>query len=154
MPLGMSVQLVRLLSTTMIYCSLGTSHRMSWDVKEKGNDLQRYHRVLQTDAVRTDGYLEAALEQVLARDYVCDFGLVQTVSDSRWSQGGIQGDDCEIQAPLGLSFLYFCCHKCACIRSLLTWEVVHEAGLSRHNPLCSSLTEDGDVTLRLLAQSS
>lgn len=48
------------------------------------------------------GYLEAALEEVLARDYVCDFGLVQTVSDGRWSQSGVQGDDCEIQLPLGV----------------------------------------------------
>lgn len=30
MPLGMSGQLVGLLSTTMIYCSLGTSHRMAY----------------------------------------------------------------------------------------------------------------------------
>lgn len=57
--------------------------------------------MLHTDAVSTDGYLEAALEEVLARDYVCDFGLVQTVSDGRWSQSGVQGDDCEIQLPLG-----------------------------------------------------
>lgn len=35
----------------------------------------------------------------------------------------------------------------------LTWEVVHEAGLCCHNPLSSGLTEDGDVTLRLLAES-
>lgn len=71
--------------------------------------------MLQTDAVRTDGYLEAALEQVLARDYVCDFGLVQTVSDGCWSQSGVKGDDCEIQLPLSLSFLCYCCHECACI---------------------------------------
>lgn len=64
-------------------------------------------------AVRTDGYLEAALEEVLAGDYVCDFGLVQTVSDGRRSQSGVKGDDCEIQLPLGLSFLHHCCHECA-----------------------------------------
>lgn len=58
-------------------------------------------RAPQTDAVRTDGYLEAALEEVLAGDYVRDFGLVQAVSDGRWSQSGVQGDHCEIQLPLG-----------------------------------------------------
>lgn len=66
--------------------------------------------MLQTDAVRTDGYLEAALEQFLARDNVCDFGLVQTVSDGRWSQSGVKGDDCEIHLPLSLSFLCYRCH--------------------------------------------
>lgn len=85
---------------------------MSWDVKEKGM-IHRHIRVLQTDAVRTEGYLEPALQQVLARDYVCDFGLIQTVSDGRWSQSGVKGDDCEIQLSLNLSYLCYCCHKCA-----------------------------------------
>lgn len=35
----------------------------------------------------------------------------------------------------------------------LTWEVVHEAGLGGHDPLCPGLAEDGDVALGLLAQS-
>lgn len=41
----------------------------------------------------------------------------------------------------------------ACFCSPLTGETVHETGLCRHHPLCFGLAEDGDVALRLLAES-
>lgn len=73
----------------------------------------KYHRVLQTDTIGTGGYLEAALEKVLAGDNVRDFGLVQTMSDGRRSQSGIQGHDCEFQVQLSLTVVHYCGHECA-----------------------------------------
>lgn len=37
---------------------------------------------------------------------------------------------------------------------VFTWKVVHEAGLCCYDPFGTSLTEDSDVTLRLLTQGS
>lgn len=81
-------------------CSLGTSHKMAWDVKERGAIQRDVTEGFTRTPSGEGGYLEAAVEQVLARDYVCDFGLVQPVSDGRRSQSGVQSHDCEIRIRL------------------------------------------------------
>lgn len=50
-------------------------------------------------------------------------------------------------------FYYYYYNKYTFVLLSLTWEIVHEAGLCCDNPLRSGLTEDGDVTVRLLIES-
>lgn len=73
---------------------------MAWDVRERGAIQRGVTEGFRRTPSGEGGYLEAAVEQVLARDYVCDFGLVQPVSDGRRSQSGVQGHDCEIRIRL------------------------------------------------------
>lgn len=102
------------------------------------------------------GYLETALKQVFACDDVRDLSLVQAVGNGHGSESGVQSHDCQSQSR-SVSCVLLQVQKLSEYTSYiclsLTWKIVHEAGLCCNEPLGSGLTEDGDVTLRLLAES-
>lgn len=116
MPLGISEQLAGLLSTTMMYCSLGTSHRMACDRKfnvgkreEEKETVGKVIKEIEMSFFATHGsttftrltktvikYLKAALQQVFACDDVRDFCFIQAMGDGLGSESGIHRHHCEV----------------------------------------------------------